>query len=101
MQNSGALVVEDLHMTYQTATGLVRAVRGVSSTVRSGEFYTLLGASGCGKTTVLRCIAGLEAPKRGRIAIGNTWEESLLQHGKTPFTVPHQRLLPPQRLPTA
>jgi iron(III) transport system ATP-binding protein len=71
MVKPGALVVEDLHMTYKTAEGLVRAVRGVSFTVKPGEFYTLLGASGCGKTTVLRCIAGLESPDRGHIAIGD------------------------------
>jgi iron(III) transport system ATP-binding protein len=70
MVRHGALVVEDLHMTYKTAEGSVRAVRGVTFTVKPGEFYTLLGASGCGKTTVLRCIAGLESPDRGHIAIG-------------------------------
>jgi iron(III) transport system ATP-binding protein len=69
---NGTLIVEDLYMTYQTAAGLVRAVRGVSFTIQPGEFYTLLGASGCGKTTILRCVAGLEAPERGRIVIGDT-----------------------------
>ena len=69
MAQHSMLVVEDLHMSYKTAAGLVRAVRGVSFTVQPGEFYTLLGASGCGKTTILRCVAGLEAPERGRIVI--------------------------------
>ena len=68
----GTLIVEDLHMTYQTAAGPVRAVQGVSFTIQAGEFYTLLGASGCGKTTILRCVAGLEAPERGRIVVGDT-----------------------------
>ena len=80
MAQSGALLVEDLYMTYKAASGLVQAVRGVSFTVQPGEFYTLLGASGCGKTTVLRCIAGLEAPERGRIAIGNTVVYSSADH---------------------
>jgi ABC-type Fe3+/spermidine/putrescine transport system ATPase subunit len=70
MVKAGGLVVEDLHMTHKTAEGLVRAVRGVTFTVKPGEFYTLLGASGCGKTTVLRCNAGLELPGRGHIARG-------------------------------
>ena len=71
MSKRGMLVVEDLHMSYKTAAGVVRAVRGVSFTIQPGEFYPLLGASGCGKTTILRCVAGLEAPERGRIVIGD------------------------------
>ena len=71
MFQKGKLTVEDLHMTYASAEGPVRAVQGVSFTVEPGEFYTLLGASGCGKTTTLRCVAGLETPDSGRIAIGD------------------------------
>jgi iron(III) transport system ATP-binding protein len=46
------------------------AVRGVSLSVKQGEFVTLLGPSGCGKTTTLRCVAGLERPDAGEIRIG-------------------------------
>jgi iron(III) transport system ATP-binding protein len=44
-------------------------VRGVDLTVAEGEFVALLGHSGCGKTTTLRLIAGLEVPNAGTIAI--------------------------------
>ncbi|MFO1190330.1 MAG: ABC transporter ATP-binding protein [Alphaproteobacteria bacterium] len=47
----------------------VRAVDGVSLEIRSGEFLSLLGGSGCGKTTLLRLIAGLDQPDSGRIII--------------------------------
>ena len=47
--------------------GQTNAVAGVSLSVERGEFFGLLGASGCGKTTTLRMIAGLEAPDEGRI----------------------------------
>ncbi len=40
----------------------VRVLRGIDLSVRRGEFVTLLGASGCGKTTTLRIIGGLETP---------------------------------------
>ncbi len=50
--------------------GKVRALDGVSLAIEPGELFFLLGASGCGKTTLLRCIAGLEAPGSGRIHFG-------------------------------
>ena len=42
---------------------------GIDLTVRAGEFITLLGASGCGKTTTIRIIAGLELPDAGRVVL--------------------------------
>jgi ABC-type Fe3+/spermidine/putrescine transport system ATPase subunit len=47
--------------------GGVRAVERVSLEIEKGEIFTLLGSSGCGKTTVLRMIAGLERPDEGEI----------------------------------
>jgi putative spermidine/putrescine transport system ATP-binding protein len=49
--------------------GTVRAVDGVSLTVRAGEFLTLLGPSGSGKTTTLACVAGFAVPTEGEIFI--------------------------------
>ena len=49
--------------------GDFRAVDGVSIDIYRGEFFALLGASGCGKTTLLRMLAGFEAPSGGRIRI--------------------------------
>ena len=45
------------------------AVNDVSLNVYRGEIFCLLGGSGCGKTTLLRMLAGFEAPSRGRIFI--------------------------------
>jgi ABC-type sugar transport system ATPase subunit len=58
------LRLEDLGKTFPPATC---AVAHVNLTVAPGECLALLGASGCGKTTLLRLIAGLEQPTSGRI----------------------------------
>ncbi len=47
--------------------GNCEILRNISLEVEKGEFITLLGASGCGKTTLLRIIAGLETPSTGSV----------------------------------
>ena len=47
----------------------VHAVKHVSMTVQKGEIVALLGSSGCGKTSILRMIAGFEAVSRGKIML--------------------------------
>jgi ABC-type sugar transport system ATPase subunit len=52
--------------------GNVMAVDQANLDVNAGEFLVIVGASGCGKTTTLRLIAGLEEPDSGTIFIGGT-----------------------------
>ncbi len=49
--------------------GNVRVLKDVSMTIADGEFVVMLGESGCGKTTTLRSIAGLESVTSGQILI--------------------------------
>ncbi|HTN70216.1 MAG TPA: ATP-binding cassette domain-containing protein, partial [Methylomirabilota bacterium] len=52
--------------------GPVVAVKQANLAVNEGEFLVIVGESGCGKTTTLRLIAGLEIPDEGTIFIGGT-----------------------------
>lgn len=56
------------------------ALKEVSLEIASGELFFLLGGSGCGKTTLLRCIAGLETPTEGRVFFGERDVTSLPTH---------------------
>jgi spermidine/putrescine transport system ATP-binding protein len=63
--------VEDLHLQNLTKRfGDFVAVDDLTLTIPAGSFFALLGGSGCGKTTTLRMIAGLEDPTEGTISIG-------------------------------
>jgi iron(III) transport system ATP-binding protein len=64
------LTVRGLSKTYATADGAFQALKGIDFEIPQGGFYTLLGESGCGKSTTLRCVAGLEEPDGGSISIG-------------------------------
>ena len=65
-----AIALTGVSKTFATASGeLVRALDNTNLTVHAGEFITVVGASGCGKTTLLRLIAGLERCSSGTIAV--------------------------------
>ncbi|HEY8594187.1 MAG TPA: ABC transporter ATP-binding protein, partial [Devosiaceae bacterium] len=62
--------MSDVHIKkVHKAFGTVEVLHGISLDIRSGEFVSLLGASGCGKTTLLRIVAGLESVTSGSIEI--------------------------------
>lgn len=68
-QNS-AIYLDAVTKVYPTAKGNFYAVRKVTLDVQPGEFYSLLGSSGSGKTTTLRLIGGFEIPEYGEVYIG-------------------------------
>src|SRR5215470_18640269 len=77
------VAVEGLHLAY----GSNEILKGVSMTLNPGEVVALLGASGSGKTTILRSVAGLEQPSRGKISIGG----SVLYDGAAGIDLPVEK----------
>ncbi|GIJ19679.1 ABC transporter ATP-binding protein [Micromonospora lutea] len=64
---AGDLTLANLTKTFGRRT----AVDDLSLTIPQSSFFALLGASGCGKTTTLRMIAGLETPTSGQVLLGD------------------------------
>ena len=78
------LRIENLYKTFDQ----VVAVNRIHLEIAEGEFFTLLGSSGCGKTTTLRMIGGLERPDGGAIHMG---DQCLVAPEKGVFIKPEKR----------
>jgi NitT/TauT family transport system ATP-binding protein len=62
--------IRDVSLVYDTPSGSVTGVQGVSVSIASSEFLCIVGPSGCGKSTLLNIIAGFLAPTAGEVRIG-------------------------------
>ncbi|WP_169979567.1 ABC transporter ATP-binding protein [Microbispora sp. H10836] len=83
-----ALSIRQLKKVFHRPGGQdVPAIDDTTMDVAKGELLVLLGASGCGKSTFLRCIAGLETPDSGVIE----------SHGRIWYSSQDRMLVPPER----
>ncbi|MFC8079757.1 ABC transporter ATP-binding protein [Streptomyces sp. NPDC057307] len=79
---------DDVRLTgISKSYGSFHAVKPLDLTVPEGSFFALLGASGCGKTTTLRMIAGLEDPTTGSVFLGEKDVTGLPPHKRPVNTV--------------
>jgi oligopeptide/dipeptide ABC transporter ATP-binding protein len=74
---SALLEVRDLAVRFATPRGDLRAVDGISFDLEPGATLGLVGESGCGKSTVARCLVGLQRPSAGSIRLGGVEVGSL------------------------
>ena len=95
------LKVTDLKKYYETGDIIVKALDGVSLSVKRGEFLAVVGTSGSGKSTLLNMMGGLDTPTEGEIIIdgqsisGLSRDElTILRRRKIGFVFQNYNLLP-------
>jgi NitT/TauT family transport system ATP-binding protein len=70
------LDIDGVNKTFETRRGTVEALKGIDLSIARGEFVSLVGRSGCGKTTLLRIMSGLLPPTSGTVSANgrSTWK---------------------------
>lgn len=81
--------VKDLYKIYRVGEERVRALNGVSFSIRRGCFCSIVGASGSGKSTLLNMLAGLEKPTKGEIVIAGEHMERKTENQLVAFRREH------------
>ena len=68
--------IRNLELTFGTGAAANQVLRGVDLSVAQGEVFGLVGESGCGKSTILRCVAGLYQDWSGEITLAGAQVET-------------------------
>ena len=79
------LETKEVKKYYQTPSGIVRALDGVSLSVTEGTFGAIVGSSGSGKTTLLHMLGGLDEPTGGEVWVRGTSLKEMSGEEKTVF----------------
>jgi len=77
MGDSRVIDVKDIHKTYDLGEIKVHALKGVSLEIRNGDFISIMGASGSGKSTFMNIIGCLDKPTSGEYYLDNNQVSSL------------------------
>src|SRR2546426_12782607 len=87
--------IRRLHKRFHVSDGVVAAIKSLDLEIAEGELFVIVGASSSGKTTLLRCIAGLETPDGGEIRIAGR----IVSSDNPPTWVPPQQAQPRNGVP--
>ena len=71
MDEKAIIKIKNLTRHYKTGEVVVKALNSVSFEIKKGEFIAIMGASGSGKTTMLRILGLLDKPTEGEYTINN------------------------------
>ena len=76
---------ENVHKTYTGGKVQVHALRGIDIKIERGEMVALMGVSGCGKTTLLNCLSGLDEVSKGIVRIEGKQLNNMSDKEKTEY----------------
>ena len=90
------LEIRDLEVTYASTDGgtSIQAVRSLNLDVDEGEFVSIIGVSGCGKSTILKAAGDILSPSRGTIRIQGQSPVDVRRLGRVGFVFQEATLLP-------
>ncbi|HHT99775.1 MAG TPA: ATP-binding cassette domain-containing protein, partial [Bacteroidales bacterium] len=69
---NNVIEIENIQKIYQVGTQEVRALRGVTTQIKRGDYVAIMGPSGSGKSTLMNIIGGLDTPTAGRYVLNGT-----------------------------
>ena len=101
MGNRNVIELDDIRRNFQVGDETVHALRGVSFSIREGEFVTIMGTSGSGKSTLLNILGCLDTPTSGDYLLDgipvrtmSKSQRARLRNRKTGFVFQNYNLLP-------
>lgn len=76
---------KNVHKIYEGGKVRVHALRGIDLNIKKGEMVAIMGVSGCGKTTLLNCLSGLDEVTKGNIKIEGKELKNMSDNEKTEY----------------
>jgi putative ABC transport system ATP-binding protein len=80
---------KNVHKTYDTGKIQVKALKGINLEIKKGEMIAVMGSSGCGKTTLLNCLSGLDDLTNGHVLIEGHDIHKMKDNPRTEYRAQH------------